>query len=160
MCLKGTWFPKKFRLHYQERWWLLFQAGFCIVLCCLAGKVWLFSPCVNSFSLIFLVIVCRKYIIKEGHNSCRELGSQVLPMLLILTTDDLGSAFDTSNCICQGPLFSRGKDTLFNCSVCTKGCVELHHSLFQQLRWCSFFSSTLLDLLVEKKKKSGGEMRR
>lgn len=131
---------------------LLFKAGFYIVLRCLTGKVWFFSPCVNS-CLIFVVIVCRKCIIKEAQNSCRELGSQVLPMLLILTTDNLGSVFDTPSCIHQALLFIRGKDTLFNYSECMKGCTELHCCLFQELRWCSFVSSMLLGLLVEKKKK-------
>lgn len=129
---------------------LLFKAGFHTVLHCLTGKVWFFSPCVNS-CLILLMIVCRKYIIKEGHNSYRELGLQVLPMLLIPTTDNLGLVFNTPNCICQAPLFSRGKDTLSNYSACMNGCIELHCCLFQQLRWCSFFFSMVLDLLVEKK---------
>lgn len=129
---------------------LLFKVGFYIVLRFLTGKVWFFSPCVNS-CLILLMIVCRKYIIKEGHNSYRELGSQVLPTLLIPTTDNLGLVFNTPNCICQAPLFSRGKDTLSNYSACMNGCIELHCCLFQQLRWCSFFFSILLDLLVEKK---------
>lgn len=129
---------------------LLFKAGFYIVLRCLTGNVWFFSPCVNS-CLILLMIVCRKYIIKEGHNSYRELGSQVLPTLLIPTTDNLGLVFNTPNCIRQAPLFSRGKDTLCNYSACTNGCIKLHCCLFQQLRWCSFFFSMLLVLLVEKK---------
>lgn len=73
--------------------------------------------------------------------------------------DNLDSVFNTPNCTCQAPLFSRGKDTIFNYSTCLKGCIELHRCAFQQLRWCSFFSSMLPDLLIEKEK-NGGEMRR
>lgn len=76
----------------------------------------------------------------------------MLPTLLQPTTDSLGLVFNTPNCICQAPPFSRGKDALFKYRACVKGYIELHCYLFQCLRWCSFFSSMLLDLLVEKKK--------
>lgn len=57
------------------------------------------------------MIVCRKYIIKEGQNACGEFVSQVLPTLLTQTTDNSSSVLSTPKCSSQAPLFSRGKDT-------------------------------------------------
>lgn len=83
ICLKGS---KEIQAALQGTLMtLLFKAEFCKVLHYLIGRVWLFRPRGNS-CLIFLVIVCRKYIIKEGQDSYGELGSQVLSPLLIPTT--------------------------------------------------------------------------